>query len=105
MLKFIKKFFSKPTVTRVDVLKKAKEHQEFGLCYAIQEALDDYDIIIRPEYIFSLFTRENALKFGADKDCPYWWDPGVWNTGRMDFLNWLIEQYKNNKTDLKNSII
>ena len=91
-------------VTRVDVLRKAKSYKGPGLCLAIQQALLYYGLYpVRWSLskTFPLFTRENAKRFGGDPSRLYWWPIDEWNTGRMDFLNWLIEQYKNDNTDLR----
>lgn len=93
------------SVTRVDVLRKAKSCKKEGLCLAIRHALVYYDLpsltLADLSEIFPLFTRENAKRFDGDPFHLYWWPIYEWNTGRMDFLNWLIEQYKNDNTDLR----
>lgn len=105
MLKFF--FTKKKGVTRVEVLKKAKDFKSdsFGLCYAICAALSFYNIpscgSFGMELLFPLFRREKAYRFGASICSPYWWPAGKWDTGREDFLNWLIEKYKYDTTDLK----
>lgn len=98
-------------VTRVKVLKHVKSLMYYyctfgGLCSALSASLDDYHIYknyTKLKYYFPLFTYENAQKFGAN-GCPsgYWWDEKDWKNGRMEFLNWLIEQYKDDKTNLRN---
>ena len=50
---------------------------------------------------FPKFRREVAFKFGANKSNDWWWEYDVWDTGRMDFLDWLIDQYKDDKTNLR----
>ena len=95
-------------VYRKDILKCAKEYRRTGLCSALDFACSH--LSTTPDYnrfqlnniyeIFPLFTRENALKFNADEKSVYWWDPGVWDTGREQFLDWLIEQYKDDNEDI-----
>lgn len=103
MIPFISNLLNLP-VTRKEVLKRAKKHRTFGLCYAITESLHEYKLLLlsSKEYIPE-FKFENALGFGADgiADC-YWWKSSDWTSGRMDFLNWLIAGYKNDKTNLRN---
>lgn len=102
MIPFISNLFRIP-VTRKEVLKRAKKIKRSGICYSVISALRDYGVPCNhwlDEY-FPKFTKENALQFGADKDDNWWWTPNVWDTGRMDFLNWLIEEYKDDKTDLR----
>lgn len=96
-----------PPVTRLMVLQKAKELKRAGLCYSIRDALIYYSLIphaIDPTISFPLFTNTQALSFGARPHDGYWWEPNVWNTGREAFLDWLIEQYKDDKTDLRTII-
>lgn len=111
MFNFIKNLFHKsstpavPPVTRLMVLNKAKELKRAGLCYSIQEAMAYYGLpivsISELTSYFPLFTRSRAFSFGARSCRAFWWRYGVWDTGRMDFLNWLIEQYRDDKTDLR----
>ena len=111
----IKSFFNRlfcpfmyPSITRKEVLEYAKKHNRCGgLCAAIHVALLHYGIAISTsaiDLLFPLFDVENAIQFGADKYSAYWWKMGIWNTGREDFLNWLIERYKDDTTDLKEEV-
>lgn len=109
MTPFISNLFHLP-VRRVEILKRAKRYKESGLCYAILKAAGDYKVNVHiPLTIsFPLFTYNNAFPFGAKIPCgycmamnQYWWPRGIWDSGREDFLNWLIEQYKNDKTNLR----
>jgi hypothetical protein len=113
--------FNKKPITRLDVLQKAKKNKHLfsGLCSAIMETAGSFikgcdyeeeghpydgfvicnspDII--PNKLIPKFTHENAKQFNA-VDMPFWWKYGDWDTGRMDFLNWLIEQYKDDTEDV-----
>jgi len=106
MILFISNLLRLP-VTRKEVLQRAKKYQNqtFGLCMAIKYACFDYHLKWDPDIIIPKFTNENALKFGASESnagrLEYWWKFGVWNTGRLDFLDWLIEEYKDDKTNLR----
>ena len=103
MIPFISRLLHLP-VTRKEVLKRAKKLKRAGLCFSIEEALRDYGIRVPYQLLtvyFPQFRREVALNFGANKSDAWWWEYGVWNTGRMDFLNWLIDQYKDDKTNLR----
>jgi len=102
MIPFISNLFNLP-VTRKEVLERAKKVQKTGICYSIIDAFEDYGI---PKHYylsvyFPKFVKRNALNFGADRLRIYWWKPDVWDTGRMDFLDWLIEEYKDDKTNLR----
>lgn len=108
MIPFISNLLNLP-VTRKEVLKRAKKHRNFGLCHAIAESLYEYKLsVLSPKECIPEFKFENALCFGANGsvDC-YWWKTcdwtGAcdWTSGRMDFLNWLIAGYKNDKTNLR----
>lgn len=107
MIPFISNLFNLP-VTRKEVLKRAKKLKGDGLCFSIDEALRDYGIYLSNALLmtkcFPKFRREEALKFGANKSDGWWWEHDVWDTGRMDFLNWLIDQYKDDKTNIRKMI-
>lgn len=103
MTPFISNLFNFP-VTKKEVLKRAKNTDRCGLCFAIRDSLREYKLshlCYRYESIFPLFRPHYALYFGASKTMGYWWSAGEWDSGRMDFLNWLIEQYKDDKTNLR----
>lgn len=103
-------------VYRKDILEYALKHHKYwsgenhgGLCVTLINAFDHYNIgVISINYYLPLFNNGNAnILFNAKTndfryDCEYyWWPKGEWNTGRLDFLKWLFEQYKDNKTNLK----
>lgn len=113
-------------VRRIDVLESIKsEVKSFddytcfaGLCSLLAEALRYYGILLDGMSVsdrmdalkkfFPLYTRENAAEFDARRDehkseHTFWWPPFEWDesSGRMRFLNWLIEQYKDDETDLR----
>ena len=91
-------------VTRVEVLEYAKElqstHQYPGLCALLDDALLAYNIYTFNSTIFPKFKEDYAIPFGASYH-GYWWECGRWDTGRLDFLNWLIQQYKNDRTNIR----
>ena len=110
MFRLLRKFFElfksskNSPLTRKMVLMRASKHKTNGLCNTIGRALLYYGIIAYSSDLstyFPLFTRYNAAVFGASESNSYWWTVGDWSTGREDFLNWLIEQYKDDQTDLK----
>lgn len=97
-------------VYRIDVLKKAKKYLKTdkynGICPAIYSSLAHYNIRVDHivEYYIPKFNINNAKKFGASaKYEPWWWKPYRFNifSGRRRYLNWLIRQYKNDKTNLR----
>ena len=95
-------------IYRIDILKEIKKtfkkDKAMGLCYEIVKTLQKHKIYspgIDIIYMFPLFTFDNAKNFGA-KNNGCWWKPykfSIFN-GRKKFLNWLIKQYKNDKTNL-----
>ena len=102
------------SITRLDILQNAKKyHSNYrGLCQAI--ASSAYVLLYDeenkgeayyyypnegPQKIIPLLTKNNAKPFGA-VGLAYWWREYVWDTGRLDFLNWLIEQYKDDTEDI-----
>lgn len=99
----VKNFLHLP-VTRVEVLEHAKElqgtHQYPGLCALLNDALEYYDIWSPASTIFPKFKEDYAKHFGASYR-GYWWERFNWGTGRLDFLNWLINEYKDDKTNIR----
>ena len=99
--------YNKP-IYRVDILRYVKYiERSVGLCPSIRFALFRCNIqmpaVIKPlvPIFFPLMDRKNAEHFNAIPLNIYWWPMGDWTGGRMDFLNWLIDQYKDDKTDLR----
>lgn len=101
-------------VYKKDILEYALKHHTHnsinygGLCITIDRALRHYglNLCFTPTIIiFPLFNHNNARKFNSNTDensiLAYWWPKGIWDTGRLDFLKWLLEQYKDDKTNLK----
>lgn len=85
-----------------------------GLCCAIESSIRDLiHVYNRPQHLIPLFSpyvvRIFHEKHGVDIRPTqyiyglYWWEPHTWelNGGRLGFLNWLIEQYKDDKTNLR----
>jgi hypothetical protein len=103
---FVKNLFGLP-VTRVDVLKRARDYKwTSGLCIAIKCALWDFNIPTEPKNVvsklyFPEFNRKSALVFGADPYSVFWWEVHNWSTGRERYLNYLINCYKDDKINLR----
>lgn len=103
-------------ITRSDILKLLRSSRKDykGLCGGIDGIYNKHvALIYAGRYVdvdtkamFPLFTRENALSFGADADKQYWWKPNKWRSWlrpgkcRLAFLDWLIEQYEGDTEDL-----
>lgn len=99
--------FNRP-LYRVDILRYVKYiERRWGLCYSIYSALfgrythTSVAIGFTVSRLFPLMDRKNAMPFNAHPLNAHWWPVGDWTGGRMDFLNWLIDQYKDDKTDLR----
>lgn len=103
-------------VYKKDILEYALKHHRYlrikenygGLCITIRYALEHYGICVpcMIKTMFPLFTNDNASSLFNATYCEnlyscYWWSEGIWDTGRLDFLKWLLEQYKDDKTNLK----
>lgn len=101
----LKKTFNRP-IYRVDVLRYAKHNSVnfSGLCaclhFSVRKLLD-FDGFFKVSDVFPRFARPFAIFFNANVDGPFWWKPGKWDTGRMDFLDYLIKLYKDDKEDLR----
>lgn len=101
----LKKTFNRP-IYRVDVLRYAKHKSESftGLCtclnFSVRKLLD-FDRFFKVSDVFPLFDRSFVILFNANVDGMFWWKPGKWDTGRMDFLDYLIKQYEDDKEDLR----
>ena len=104
---FFIRLFELP-VKRKSVLILAKElrtkQPHIGLCSAISSALTEYGIWkdrTLKEY-FPEFTFENAKeKFKADGTKVFFWWIKYDDPNRMEFLDWLIKLYENDKTNLR----
>lgn len=108
-------------IYRKDILEYVLKHHKYSfggnhscLCASILNALKHYNIttlFMELEVVFPLFTNNNANSLfnarsfnGGPYETPYnkyWWPKGEWDSGRLGFLKWLIEQYKDDKTNLK----
>lgn len=112
-----KSIFNLP-IYRKDALIWAKHYYAngdcAGLCYAIEDSISDLiHVHNKPQHFIPLLNPNVARSFqnkhGVDTSTTrynsgcFWWRPRVWelNDGRLGFLNWLIEQYKDDKTDLR----
>ena len=101
----LKKTFNRP-IYRVDVLRYAKHKSASfkGLCTCLHfsvRKLVEIDGNFKVSDVFPMFCRPFAILFNANVDSPYWWKLGKWDTGRMDFLDYLIKQYDDDKEDLR----
>lgn len=106
---YLKNKFNRP-IYRKDIIDVALQDwngmHRFGLCNALAQAMSKFDMPYvggsGTKMFFPLFTRANAVRFGARPEFSmYWWPEGDWNTGRIEFLEWMKKQYKNDKTDLR----
>lgn len=101
-----KKVFSRP-IYRVDILRDVKFNHELcdGLCTAINAScfinLRERMKIPESSKLFPKFNINNAIPFGASEKSMWWWRPHDWDGGRMAYLDWLIEEYKDDKEDLR----
>lgn len=108
---FIKKKLKLP-IYKVDVLFDVKYNTRFsnnGLCPAIRHSLDrclnrDEFELYQIEDIFNKLDRNIAIDRFNGIHYHYWWSINDWKGGRMDFLNWLIDQYGFDTTDLRKTI-
>ena len=97
-----------------DILSMYTYHS--GLCFAISKTLYIFGFTGKTKELnaaFPLFTIENALKFSSYDATPngYWFETNWsssfedWKTnGRLDFLNWMIDQYKDDTTNIRKLI-
>lgn len=111
-MKLLKVIFNRP-IYKKDVLKYASKHYfiQCGMCAAIKHALSIYKIHTVGSGIFSeYFNLEIAInKFRATRPALghnyydyYWWsnDKLGWYYRKL-YFKWLIEQYKDDKEDLR----
>jgi len=92
-------------VYRKDILEYAlKYNHNLGVCYALWRSLEHYDIYENIGMIgmyLPLANLHNAKNFKAESiQDGYWWPLGDWSN-RTKYLKWLLEQYKDDKTNLK----
>lgn len=88
----------------IDILMEIKNNHSDArsLCHGITLAELNFNIYREfTVHHIKKFDRNIAIhNFGGEKKW-YWWEPGIWHTGRLDFLNFLIEENKDNKIDLR----
>lgn len=108
-----KRLFNLP-VYRYDLLRYALHHDHrLGICNAVRGALvragldeeisdvDDNGISIQYPHILPKFTYTNAQQFnGGFYHRAYWFPLGDWKK-RKEFIRWMMNEYKDDKTDLK----
>ena len=89
-------------VYRKDILEYALKHNHnLGVCLALYRSLLHYGFIISIYKYLPLATFNNVKNFKAEpRHDGYWWPLGDWSN-RIKYLEWLLEQYKNDKTNLK----
>lgn len=107
---WLKIFFGLP-IYRVDVLvyvlnKNIKSnHPDNGLCQALCSALNCIKDDMSVQEIFPLFSPRTAEQFGAcipmNSYSFYWWPQKDWKGPRKDYLLWLIDQYKDDKENIR----
>lgn len=113
--KFAHKILHNEPIYRVDILRAVKYNyrglRDSGICASISRICRIYlnknsslrDMNYREtKKLFSKFSRSNAHDFHLDGGEWYWWIPGDWKGGRMQFLDWLIKEYIDDKEDLRN---
>ena len=105
-------------IYRKDVLIWAKHYYANkyweGLCEVIGNSINDLiHVYNRPQHFIPLlnpkvvkvFHKKHGVDISATRynDGYFWWQPRVWELdgGRLGFLNWMIEQYKDDKTNLR----
>ena len=105
-------------IYRKDVLIWAKYYyanEDYdGLCCAIEDSVRDLMYVYNVPQHFIPLLNPDIVKSFHKRYCvdtsninyrfkSYWWEPYTWklNGGRLGFLNWMIEQYKDDKTNLK----
>lgn len=104
-MKPLKVIFNRP-IYRKDILKYASKHYciDDGMCAALRHALGTYEIYVSSREIFSkYFNLTTAItKFFATGYGGYWWsnDKYGWYYRKL-YFKWLIEQYKDDKEDLR----
>ena len=88
-------------VYRKDIIKYALKHHKEGVCATLWNSLWHYDISANMRKYLPLAELDNAKIFGAKlRPDKYWWPLNDW-TNRTKYLKWLLEQYKDDKTNLK----
>lgn len=114
--KFELKLLHNEPIYRVDILRAVKYNYRGlrgdGICTSISRMcrihLKQNSSLRCMEYteakeLFPKLSRSNANDFRLDYDDKgYWWECGDWKGGRMQFLDWLIKEYKDNKENLRN---
>lgn len=104
-LKIILKILHILPVYPIDLLIKAKRSYSWtsGLCSAIELSAMFFNLHNAKNCTQHIekFDKMIAIQNFNGDNYPYWWEPDIWYTGRLDFLNFLIEENKDNKIDLR----
>lgn len=105
LIRFLKTLHLLP-VYPIDLLIEAKRSFLWtsGLCSAIDLSAAFFNLHGAETYTHYIekYDRNIAIQNFNGEYHPYWWEVGIWNTGRLDFLNFLIKENKTNKIDLRN---
>lgn len=90
----------------IDILMEIKNNplEDSGLCYSIASTSRKFKVCNAKQYI-KKFDKDIAIDNFGGKDRLYWWEIGIWDTGRLDFLNFLIKENKTNKIDLRKALL
>lgn len=101
----IKRIFHRP-IYRIDILNWSLSHATLysGVCCAIRNGLKMAGLDDTLSWCaFPKHTIRNALDFRIETDEDgYWWPRNVWkDSGRMDYMKWLHDQYMDDRTDLR----
>jgi len=107
-------------ITRKDFLEKALNSYSYerfgGICPLLTKVMDDITNNQCPDFViltnrdqrrlFPKYRRIYAIiLFRASMSYVYWWDMGSWEEdGRLGFLRWLYDQYKNDTEDISKLI-
>lgn len=113
--KFEQKLLHNEPIYRVDILRAVKYNynglRQYGICTSISKICHIY-LKKNPSLrrmdceeaneLFPKLLRSNAYDFNLDGDNAYWWRINDWKGGRMQFLDWLIKEYIDDKENLRN---
>lgn len=113
--KFELKLLHNEPIYRVDILRAVKYNYRGlrggGICTSITRICrvclnENYSMrwmdCMEAKKLFPKLSRFNAHDFHSDDEGEYWWKINDWKGGRMQFLDWLINEYKDDEENLRN---
>lgn len=93
-------------MTKATIIKEMKERLKrkqftnYGICYLFDMVTFRYGYDKIGNMFPEISNKKLIYAFGGNHSSIFYWERGVWNTGRLDFFNMLYEKYKDDNTKI-----